>query len=89
MPRYNIFHCMNPSFNEEFDQLRDFEGVVEADSLEDAYLKTQNLDEYGWNGDNESRSTSVGDLIQHCNSGEVFMVKGFGFKSMGSCEFEV
>ena len=87
MPLYNIFHCINPTFSEDFDQLRDFEGVVEADSLEDAYLKTQNLDEYGWNGSNESRSTSVGDLIQEQASGELFMVMGFGFKSMGVEEF--
>ena len=87
MPRYNIFHCINPSFSEEYDTLRDFEGTVEADSLQDAYIKSQNLDEYGWNGDNESRSTSVGDLIQEQESGEVFMVMGFGFKSMGIEQF--
>jgi len=89
MRTFNIFHCVNPSFNEDFDQLRDFEGTIEAESLEDAYIKSQNLDEYGWNGAVESRSTSVGDLIQDVESEEVFMVMGFGFKSMGVEKFEV
>ena len=89
MAKYHIFHCMNPSFNEDFDQLRDYEATIEAKSLEDAYIKTQNLDENGWNGAVESRSTSVGDLIQDATTEEVFMVMGFGFKSMGIVEFEL
>jgi hypothetical protein len=89
MRKFHIFHCVHPSFNEDYDQLRDYEATIEASSLQDAYVKSQNLTEEGWNGAIESRSTSVGDLIQDAETEEVFMVMGFGFKSMGIVEFEV
>ena len=83
---WNIFHCINPTFSEDIEQERSYEGSVEAESLQDAYIKTQNLDEYGWNGDVESRSTSVGDLIQNDDTEEIFMVMDFGFKAIGHQE---
>lgn len=80
MRTYNIYHCTIPTFNEDVDQLRDYEGSIRAKSLEDAYIKSQNLTEEGWNPEMESRSTSVGDLIEDEESGELFMVMNFGFK---------
>jgi len=83
---WNIYHCVNPTFSEDIDQERTYEGSINAESLQDAYMKTQNLDEEGWNGDMESRSTSVGDFIQNDDTDEIFMVMDFGFKAIGRQE---
>ncbi len=47
--------------------------------LNAAFYFTQNL-EQPWNGVN--RSTSVGDIIE--KDGELFLVKGIGFESLGT-----
>jgi hypothetical protein len=76
---YHIFHATGPDkFSEVEIQPREYVGFVEADSLEDAFIKSQNQ-ENPWNPVNPCRSTSVGDVIQN-DDGEFHMVLGVGFR---------
>lgn len=81
MDQYSIYQCTSKkySFTEEEDQPRAYVGSVEANSLEMAYRKSQNLD-WPWNLNAPCRSTSVGDVI-HGPDGH-YMVCGMGFKKL-------
>lgn len=73
---YNIYHAEHPTFDESFEGNRIYVGSVEANSLEQAYAKSQNI-EWPWNIDKPCRSTSIGDVIQ-CED-QFHMVAGVGF----------
>jgi hypothetical protein len=57
-------------------QPRAYAGYVKASSLEDAFIKSQNIDE-PWNPYNPCRSTSVGDIIQDDDNFHIVMKEGF------------
>lgn len=76
MKTYHIFHAVHPSFEEVVDQHRKYVGSVIAESLDEAYTKSQNFDRY-WNREKPCRSTSIGDVIQEDDVD--FMVAGIGF----------
>ena len=63
MKKFHIFHAELPSFTEEPEQKRKYAGCVVAESLEQAFVRSQNLDRH-WNQKKPCRSTSVGDVIQ-------------------------
>lgn len=79
MKQYYIFHAVLPSFDEEVEQERKYVGSVCAESLEQAYQKSQNLDRH-WNKYAPCRSTSVGDVIQEDDVD--YLVAGIGFKAI-------
>lgn len=76
--QYHIFHTTEAkfSFTETEVQPRQYVGYVEADSLEKAFEYAQN-DHVDWCF-NETRSTSVGDVIQADDG--FYMVCGTGFR---------
>lgn len=63
MAQYHIYQANNPTFDQTIKQFRQYAGVVEADTLNEAYALSQNVDE-PWNKYKPCRSTSVGDVIQ-------------------------
>lgn len=77
---YDIYHAINPSYDDNSDQERVFVGKVYADSLEEAFKNSQNLFSE-WNPTNPCRSTSVGDAIKD-PEGKLHMVCGMGFKEI-------
>jgi hypothetical protein len=81
---YHIFHATGEHmFTETENQPVEYVGTVQANSLEEAYLESQNTDEC-WNLHQDIRSTSVGDVIQddeHC-----YMVCGIGFRLLDKPE---
>lgn len=74
--QYHIHQVVNPTFSEDKVQIRRYAGFVEANSLEDAYLKSQN-DERLWNPGVPCRSTSIGDVIQDDNGFHLVVSNGF------------
>lgn len=84
MKQYYIFHAISPlKFTETEIQPREYTGFVVADSLEKAFILSQN-DENVWNTANPCRSTSVGDVIQ--DDDKFYMVCGIGFKELRTPE---
>jgi hypothetical protein len=79
MNKYHIHHCTNPSFEEVVKQPRKYAGIVEAESIEEAFELSQNIDK-SWNIAHPCRSTSVGDVIQ--NGDKLFIVCNVGFKEL-------
>ena len=80
MAQYHIHHATGQHrFEEVIKQPRVYAGFVEANSLEEAYMKAQNAEE-AWNIVNPCRSTSVGDIIQ--DNEHFYMVKGTGFECL-------
>lgn len=78
--KYHIHHSTGINKFEEVEkQPREYAGFVMANSLDDAYMKSQNMEE-PWNRTNPCRSTSVGDVIQ--DEDKFFMVCGTGFKEL-------
>lgn len=81
MEQYHIYHCTQAGvrFTETENQPRVYAGFVQADSLEEAYMLSQNQgDGDVWNAVNPCRSTSVGDVIQSDEG--FYMVCGIGFR---------
>ena len=77
MAQFHIYHSTGKDrFQEVEKQPRRYAGFVEADSLEKAFEYAQN-DHVDWCF-NETRSTSVGDVIQADDG--FYMVCGRGFK---------
>jgi hypothetical protein len=77
MPQYHIHHATGVNRFREIDiQPRSYVGFVQAKSLQDAFVKSQT----NFNKDWDTRSTSVGDVIQD-NDG-FHMVCGIGFKKL-------
>lgn len=83
MQQYHIHHSVDriKMFTPEVNQKREYVGFVEAESLDDAFHKSQNLDrDINWNPTNPKRSTSVGDIIQD-NEG-FYLVEDVGFRKL-------
>ena len=82
MKQFHIFHSTGTDRFQEIDiQPRVYAGFVQADSIEEAYMLSQNGDDGDeWNATNPCRSTSVGDVIQ--DSDTFYMVCGRGFKPL-------
>lgn len=77
MKQYHIFHAVSPlRFTEIEIQPREYAGFVNANSLEEAFKLSQT----DFNSDWDTRSTSVGDVIQ--DDDKFFMVCGIGFKEL-------
>ena len=84
--KYHIHHSTGEHRFEEVEiQPRENAGFVEAESLQEAFVKSQN-DINPWNEVHPCRSTSVGDIIQEHD--KFYMVCGIGFKLLGEEEFE-
>lgn len=79
LKEYHILHAELPSFTEEPQQKRKCVGSVFAESIEDAFLKSQNHTRH-WNIQKPCRSTSIGDVIQ--DDGVDYIVAGVGFKAL-------
>lgn len=79
MKQYHIFHSTGVDmFKEIKKQPRQYAGYVEAESLEAAYCHSQNPDpqwEYA-----QTRSTSVGDVIQEDD--RFYMICSMGFEEL-------
>jgi hypothetical protein len=80
----NVWQCEpNPlMFVPEPGQPRRMVGTVtvdEADALNQAWVKTQNIEEH-WNKRHPCRSCAVGDVYEL--NGEFHMVAGFGFEKI-------
>lgn len=79
MKQYHIHHCTNRLFKEVEKQPRKYAGIVEANSMEEAFQLSQNIEE-PWNTVHPCRSTSVGDVIQEDD--KLYMVCNVGFKEL-------
>ncbi len=80
MKKFQIHHAIGENrFTETVLQVRTYAGYVEAETLEQAYQKAQNTEDY-WNKTNPCRSTSIGDLIQ--DGDKSYLVCNIGFKDM-------
>ncbi len=80
MRQFHIFHATGKDrFTEKMNQPREYTGYVDAESLEEAFRLSQNVEEH-WNKVNPCRSTSVGDVIQ--DDGTFYMVAGTGFTEL-------
>jgi hypothetical protein len=81
---YHIFHAIGEHmFTETENQPVEYVGTVQADSLQGAFVASQNIDE-AWNLDADVRSTSVGDVIQ--DDEYCYMVCGRGFRRLDKPE---
>jgi hypothetical protein len=80
MRYFHIYHSIGKDrFQEIEDQYREYVGFVEANSLEEAYMLSQNQGDGDiWNATNPCRSTSVGDVIKSDEG--FYMVCGMGFR---------
>ena len=77
---YKIYHStVESKFLAVKKQPRKYVGTVDAESLQDAYIKSNNTEVF-WNKENPCGSTSVGDVIQRENT--YFMVTGDGFEEI-------
>ena len=83
MKQFHIHHSKSLLPLEIDIQPREYAGFVEAESLDEAYSKSQNFSG-PWNPTNPCRSTSVGDIIQ--DDDKFYMVCGIGFKLLGEPE---
>lgn len=80
--QYHIHLAVGPRmFTETDSQPRDYAGFVEANSLEDAFAKSQNTGLEHWNPYQPCRSSSVGDVIQ--DETGFYMILGTGFRHLG------
>lgn len=83
MNQFHIYHSteVGKRFTETENQKRVYVGFIEANSLEEAFLKSQNgILMETWNILNPCRSTSVGDVIQ--DDLGFYMVCNMGFKKL-------
>lgn len=80
MKQYHIYHSTGINkFEEVENQQRIYVGFVKANSIEEAYMLSQNQGDGDiWNAVNPCRSTSVGDVIESDEG--FYMVCGIGFK---------
>lgn len=78
MQQYHIYHSTGSNrFKKVEVQPRTYAGFVQANSLEEAFSMSQNID-YDWNFAFPCRSTTVGDVIQSDDG--FYMVCGIGFQ---------
>lgn len=81
MKKYFILHPLDGLLNNDCSSLtHSFEKIaeIEANSLDDAYYKSQNDININYRMLNK-RSTSVGDIIVDCEVGIIYMVEDVGF----------
>jgi hypothetical protein len=81
MRQFHIHHATDPSlrFTETEKQPRVYASFVEAESLNDAFMLSQNDFNPNWSTEDKPlRSTSVGDIIQ--DGDDFHMVLGIGFR---------
>ena len=80
MAQFHIYHSTGKDrFQEVENQPRIYSGFVEANSLEKAFIQSQNQGDGDiWNAVNPCRSTSVGDVIESDEG--FYMVCGMGFR---------
>lgn len=76
--QFHIHQAIKPTFDETEVQLRKYVGFVNAESLNEAFVLSQN-DNIDWQK-NRTRSTSIGDVIQ--DGDKLFLVKKVGFKEL-------
>ena len=69
--QFHIHQAIKPTFDETEVQLRKYVGFVNAESLNEAFVLSQN-DNIDWQK-NRTRSTSIGDVIQ--DGDKLFLVK--------------
>lgn len=82
---YQIYHAYGDAqFTEELNQPRKWAGSVSAESLSDAFEKSQNLEENTHWLSLQRRSTSVGDIIV-CSDG-YYLVLSIGFQQLSDAE---
>jgi hypothetical protein len=80
MKEYKIWLATSAAaFFEIEKQHRTYAGPVQAENLDNAFMKGQNFDHH-WNLDAPCRSVSIGDVIQDDHG--YHMVRGFGFKTL-------
>lgn len=84
MRTFHIFHAVCPEFTEALDQHRQYVGSVTAESVEQAFVRSQNLERH-WNQQKPCRSTSIGDIIQEEGQDIDYLVAGIGFKVLIDC----
>lgn len=78
MTQFHIYHGTGINkFNEVEKQPRVYAGFVNANSIEEAFVNSQNIVN-DWNPINPCRSTSVGDVI--VSDEGFYMVLSIGFK---------
>jgi hypothetical protein len=82
MRQFHIHHATSSlMFTETEKQPRQYVSFVEANSLEDAFIKSQNDFNDDWSTEDKPlRSTSVGDIIQ--DDDKFFMICGIGFREL-------
>lgn len=77
MKQYHIFHAIgSDKFSPVEQQPRSYAGTVYAESLDDAYMKSQNFNGI-WNTADPFRSTSIGDVIVDGDTSYMVMPVGF------------
>lgn len=84
--QYTVLLKRDPTFLDEnvnaSENVFDFDiaGTVDAENLDDAYTKTQNLENL-WNPGKPCRSVSVGDVLME-RGGNAYRVQAFGFSKI-------
>lgn len=74
---FRVWFATGPDrFTDKLDQQREVVGYVEANSLEHAFMQTQNIGR-NWCEDKPLRSSSVGDVFESDQG--FFMINGTGF----------
>ena len=88
MGEYKIYHAITMAHQLAVDSLqpRNHVGNVEADSLDDAYEKSNNIIEQWAPG---QRSTSIGDVIEDVKAGTYHLVISIGFRQITESELGV
>ena len=85
MKQFHIFHATGPNrFQEVQVQPRSYAGFVNASFIEEAFELSQNGHPSGEWESYDTRSTSVGDVIQ--DDDKFFMVCGTGFVELITAE---
>lgn len=96
MPAYSVYHAVSPTFDESvsfhgpIDERYERVAVVLADSLDEVYGRTQNIDK-PWlqnpgvlSSEMQARSTSVGDVLMVTENGsrDAYRVAPMGFTKL-------
>lgn len=88
--KFDIYHSKQSNFFAESLPKESYQTVatIEASSLDEAYLKSQNIDSC-WVNDPDvdstlenCRSTSVGDIIINNDENQAYMVMDIGFEKV-------
>lgn len=75
---FRVWFATGPDrFTDKLDQQREAVGYVEANSLEHAFMQTQNIGRNWWNEDKPLRSSFIGDVFE--TEEGFFMIDRTGF----------